>query len=40
MARVTRDILKLVELPERARKSIKLMNNSISKEAAEFIENM
>ena len=40
MARVTRDVLKYFELGPETRKSVKLMNDSIAKEAEEFIENM
>ncbi len=40
MARVTRDILKFFDLSPKTRESVQLMNNSIAKEAEEFIENM
>ena len=40
MARVTRDILDFFKLSADGRKSVKLMNDSISDEATEFIENM
>lgn len=40
MARVTRDVLKHFDLHPETRESVQLMNNSISKEASEFIENM
>ncbi len=40
LARFTKDILKCIELPEGARKYVKLVNDSISREAEEFIENI
>ena len=40
MARVTRDIIKLFELPSEIKQSVQLMNRSIADKAEEFIENM
>lgn len=40
MARVTRDVLKFFELGQNTKQSVQLMNDSITKEAEEFIENM
>ena len=40
LGRITRDILKYFDLGAETRKSVQLMNNSITKNAEEFIENM
>ena len=40
MGRLTSDILKFFQLHPQTRKSVELMNDSITKEASEFIENM
>ena len=40
MARVTKDILKFFNLGVETRESVQLMNDSIAKEAEEFIESM
>jgi hypothetical protein len=40
MARVTKDVLKFFKLQPETRESVQLMNDSIAREAEEFIENM
>ena len=40
MGRVTRDVLNFFKLHPKTRESVQLMNDSITKEASEFIENM
>jgi len=40
MARVTKDVLKFFNLSPKTKESVRLMNESITNEAVEFIENM
>ncbi len=40
LGRITRDVLKYFDLGKETRKNVQLMNNSITRNAEEFIENM